>query len=157
ELNEFRAALTYLGDRNVSALELLLGEALDCSAHRLDAWITALAAERLAVLREARPTGVLIGGYSWVQHVPPETKRRPVPTPPGESGRIVQDADGGGFVHAPSLNHAATAAVLRSGYLANWTGGAEQALAIDLSSARVRRAKWLLDGVRQGQSLSALL
>jgi seryl-tRNA synthetase len=63
----------------------------------------------------------------------------------------------GGFVHAPSLNHAATAAVLRSGYLAHRSAGGDQPFAIDLSSERVRRARWLLEGVRQGQSLAALL
>lgn len=62
-----------------------------------------------------------------------------------------------GFVHAPSLAHAATAAVLRSGYLSHRDSGNGEALAIDLSSRRVRLAKWLIDGVRNGQPLGALL
>jgi hypothetical protein len=64
-----------------------------------------------------------------------------------------------GYLQAPSLAHAATAAVLRSGYLAdrpNGDGG-DNPFAVDLSSDRVHRAKWLLDGVRQGQPLGALL
>ena len=57
-----------------------------------------------------------------------------------------------------SLNEATTAAVLRSGHLSHaGNGNPDDLLAIDLSSERVRLAMWLLDGVRQGQPLSALL
>jgi hypothetical protein len=157
ELDEFRAALTHLSGRTVAELERLLPEALDCCAHRLDAWITGLCADRLARMRDAQSQGVLIGGYGWVQHVRPDTTRTSVKAPPGEAGRLMRDVESGGFIHAPSLNQAATAAVLRSGYLANRTSGPDQPFAIDLSSERIRRARWLLDGVRQGQPLTALL
>jgi hypothetical protein len=155
-LDEFRAALNHLSEQPIANLERLLPETMDCCAHRLDAWITALASDSLARIRGARPHGILLGGYGWVQAIKPNLNRHPVPPPPGESGRIVQEAGSGGFVHAPSLGQAATAAVLRSGYLAN-RGGSAQPFAIDLSSQRVRHAQWLLDGVRQGQSLAALL
>src|SRR4030095_2598174 len=56
----------------------------------------------------------------------------------------------------PSLNHAVTAAILRAGYQTHRAAG-DGAMAIDLSSTRVRLALWLLDGVRQGQPLGALL
>ena len=69
-----------------------------------------------------------------------------------------QPRKAGGYIHAPSLAHAATAGVLRSGYLThNPDAAGSAALAIDLSSARVRRALELLDGVRQGQPLGALI
>src|SRR5206468_6543944 len=61
-----------------------------------------------------------------------------------------------GYIHAPSLGQAATAAVLRSGHLAHLADDGAP-LAIDLSSRRVRRALALLDGVRAGQPLGALL
>src|SRR5262249_2390202 len=51
--------------------------------------------------------------------------------------------------------HATTAAVLRSGYLLHRNDSG--AFALDLSSAQVRTARQLLDGVRQGQPLGALL
>jgi hypothetical protein len=57
-------------------------------------------------------------------------------------------------VHAPSLHHAATAAVLRSGFLGH---DGDSTLAVDLSSRRVRAARWLLAGVRRGQGLGPLL
>ena len=55
------------------------------------------------------------------------------------------------------LAHAATAAILRSGYLTHKEKAQGDPLATDLSSERVHRAKWVLDGVRQGQPLGALL
>src|SRR5204862_3035430 len=58
----------------------------------------------------------------------------------------------------PSLNHAATAAILRSGYLAQrGDGDVENRMAVNLSSRRVRAALGLMDGVRAGNDLGALL
>ena len=56
------------------------------------------------------------------------------------------------------MTHASTAALLRNAQLGS-DGVAEEngPFAIDLSSRRVREASWLLDGVRQGQPLAALL
>src|SRR4029077_8851486 len=55
------------------------------------------------------------------------------------------------------LTHARTAAVLRSGYLANATPANPQTMAINLSSDRIRLALSLLEGIRNGQNLGALL
>ena len=85
---------------------------------------------------------------------PPATRET---TPAGETGEFFRPADNPGFSHAPSLGQAATVAVLRSGHLTHADGEAKDLLAIDLSSERVRLAEWLLDGVRQGQPLGALL
>ena len=69
----------------------------------------------------------------------------------------MSDPANGGYVHAPSLPHATTAAILRSGYLANATAANPQSLAVNLSSDRVRTALAMLEGIRNGQSLGALL
>ena len=61
-----------------------------------------------------------------------------------------------GYVHAPSIAHATTAAILRSGHLAHHDAE-HVALNIDLSSDRVRLALHLLEGTAQGQPLAALL
>ncbi|ULA60262.1 MAG: hypothetical protein LZF60_220179 [Nitrospira sp.] len=138
----------------------LLAEVMDVLTYRLDAWGTSLATRRLAVMRQATPTGIRLGAYGWVEQVRRAAPLQPVPTPPaGVTAPVSRSAQNKGFVHAPSLGHAAAAAVLRSGYLsqeANRATGAAP-FAVDLSSERVHRAKWLLDGVRQGQSLSTLL
>jgi len=122
-------------------LDQVLRETLDLHSHRLDAWYSALAAARLDALRQIKDNAatVYIGAYGWVDNVRPE-------------GAPVS----WGYVHAPSTGHAATAAVLRSGYLTHQANGSGAA-AIDLSSTRVRLAQQVLDGVRSGQALGALL
>jgi hypothetical protein len=185
---------------------------LDALSHRPDAWITAVAAERLAAQRAATGSAgpPAIGAYAYLTGVAPRTGTRSY-----------------GHVHAPSLGQAATAAVLRAGYLgqrlttravaaetataardqagaalagfdaapgdlppaaaalqrralasaldqAATVSEAERAglaantpldaaseasltLAIDLSSRRVRSARWVLAAVRGGQALGAVL
>ncbi|RXK48654.1 hypothetical protein [Halorientalis pallida] len=65
------------------------------------------------------------------------------------------------YIHAPSPQHATTAAVLRSGRTnhTDESGDGELAelLDIDLSPGRVRAARQVLDGIRQGQMLGDLL
>ena len=82
----------------------------------------------------------MLGAYGWLENV------RPQP----------QQAASTGFVHAPSLNQATTAAVLRAGYLAH-SDAAPRPFEIDMSSGKVRLALHLLDGIREGQPLGALL
>ena len=157
-LSDFRASLAHLGTLPVPRLEELMSGALDLCSHRLDAWITSIATKRLAEMRKAHPTGVLVGGYGWVMNLAAAPPRAQVPAPPGEQASIVQSPIDPGFVHTPSLAQAATVAVLRSGHLAHAGGnGPSDLLSIDLSSERVRLASRLLDGVRQGQPLGALL
>lgn len=129
--------------------------ALDTVALRPEAWPQAQAALHLQRLRAYAPQGLRIGAWGYVEGL------RPMP-PPVATGAV--DANGTpvwqaptsrGYQQAPSLSHAAAAAVLASGARAG--DGGNPLAAIDLRSERVQRARWLLDGVRQGQSLAALL
>ncbi|MGB7820520.1 MAG: hypothetical protein WBL35_17510, partial [Ornithinibacter sp.] len=135
---DFRAALEHLAPLPSQVLDELAAETLDTTSHRLDAWFASLASRRLAASRKASPGGVHIGGYGWVERLRPAGA--PVST---------------GYIHAPSVGHATTAAVLRSGHLARRSG--DDAFAVDLSSRRVSLALSILDGVRQGQPIGALL
>ena len=72
-------------------------------------------------------------------------------------GPLTEQPDAGGFIHGPSLNHAVTGAVLRNAYLTHADATARDRMAIDLSSARARLANGLLEGIRTGQPLGALL
>lgn len=141
----FRESLAYLQQRTVGELDLALRTTLDCAAHRLDAWITSLATKRLDQMREATPAGVHVGAFGVVEGLKPDSLLR--------DQRL---ADSMGYVHAPSLQQATTAAVLRSGHLAN-RAQAAGAFNIDLRSMRVKNAKALLEGIGNGQSMAALL
>lgn len=157
-LSQFRASLAHLSTLTVARLEQLLAGTLDLCSHRLDAWITSLATKRLVEMRQTNPAGVLFGGYGWVMNLRRAAVQTQVTPPAGEQEPVFQPANNPGFVHTPSLTQAATVAVLRSGHVAH--SGSQMPndlLAIDLSSERVRLAMWLLDGVRQGQPLGALL
>ena len=156
ELDELRASLRHLETLPVDVLERQVRGCIDLFAYRLDAWITSLATRRLRELRAKAPRALVLGAFGWVQDLK-ASPRVSVPAPPGETGEHFAAREPGGFLHAPSPAQASAAAVLRSGYLAH-TGeaGADQ-LAINLSSARVRMAESLLDGVRQGQQLGSLL
>jgi hypothetical protein len=101
--------------------------------------VTSFATKRLAEIRASRPDASHIGAFGWVENLRPD--RMP---------------DSLGYIHAPSLPQAATAAILRSGHLSHRGANAEL-LNIDLSSERVRVALSVLDGARQGQRLTALL
>lgn len=153
EVRTLRLALAHVVDAVVQAaaiearavddfghVERLLCETVDTTTHRLDAWITSMATARLARLRSATPAGLRVGAYGWLTDL--------APVDPADRRAL------DGYVVTPSLHHATTAAVLRSGYLAH---ADKEAFAVNLTSRRVRRALALLDGVRAGQRLPALL
>jgi hypothetical protein len=148
-------------------LDTVLRAELGGLTTRLDAWFTALATERLRRQRSlpGRNSGLVVGAYGvLLDLVPaqPATAVDPADLPPNPPGEVVRTAANAGYVHAPSVAHAVTAAVLRSAHLAQWrlapTGApGRDAFSVDLSSRRVRTALALLDGVREGQPLAALL
>lgn len=139
--SQVRAALVALAELDVTTLDWLLRETLGLGIHRLDAWTTSLASERLDRLRTARATGIQVGGFGWVTDL--------APRPAGVTSA--------GHVLTPSLAHATTAAVLRSGWQAHGTDDPASPTSVDARSHRVRTAAWLLDGVRAGQDLGDLL
>jgi hypothetical protein len=139
-LADVKQALQTLADLSVAELERLFTETLDLCSHRFDAWITSLAQARLSALRAN--SGTHYGAYGWVQNLKPAAD----PFDPGP----------GGFIHAPSPNHAQAAAILRNGFLTRGQAGSPQ-YAVDLSSAHVREGLELLARVRDGESLSEIL
>jgi hypothetical protein len=156
------AALERLEDVPTARLERLLAEHVDTCSYRLDAWLTGLVHQRLATLGER--TGIHLGAFGWLEDVRPHTRElTPVVLDDdlaqvfADGAPLVSDSTNGGHVHSPSLNHAVTAAVLRSGYLAHATSSTPDAFAVDLSSRRVRPALEIIEGMRNGQSLGALL
>ncbi|WP_255192124.1 hypothetical protein [Natronobeatus ordinarius] len=92
-----------------------------------------------AELAEGAEPGIYVGGYGVVHDLCPTPEETPT------------------YVHAPSVQQAETAALLRSGYLAGEDDEGANLLDVDLSAERVQDARWLLQGVRRGQSLGELL
>lgn len=158
-LRETRAALERLRERDSEKLQYLMQTTLDLASHRLDAWATSYATQRLAAMRAAKPEGLMVGGYGWVENLQSRGLGLPVEAlPPNEPGPLFAPRDDTGFIHAPSTAQATVAALLRNAHLGvDGAAEADGPLAVDLSSRRLRTARWLLDGVRRGQPLGALL
>lgn len=108
---------------------------------------------------EQASRGLYLGAYGIVEGLDMDAPGVPVADLPPElvpknGGVVTRDADNFGFIHAPSLNHAVTAAILRSGSVSE-PGTA--AFNINLSSSRTRDALWMVEGIRNGQLPAALL
>jgi hypothetical protein len=166
-LTAMRKAIGSLAGLPTARLERCFIEHLDACNYRLDAWQTGMFNVRLSQQRRLqtgeRQKGIYLGSYGWVEHVRPSGKRKVVTDPvpeklkPANNRPLYEYTDNGGFVHAPSLNHASAAAVLRSAYMSHATPANPDIMAVNLSSERVRRALFILDGMRNGQTLEALL
>jgi hypothetical protein len=163
-------ALKVLVGASTAELERLFAEHVDTCSYRYDAWLLGLVNQRLATQREItdgeqQGAGLYLGAYSWVEDLHPSSdKLTPVELPKDLAAQflgaapLLSDANNGGYIHAPSMPHADAAAVLRAGFLAAQSaGGNTGELSVNLSSDRVRVALSLIEGIRTGQSLGALL
>ncbi|MDQ6830119.1 MAG: hypothetical protein M3081_14780, partial [Gemmatimonadota bacterium] len=164
-LADVHNAIAALASVPTARLERLLTEHTDLCSYRLDAWITALYSQRLAQLQgNAQEPGYYIGAYGWVENLRPATGRARIPAdtlPPAlrkaAGQNLFEDGANGGFVHAPSLMQAVTASVLRNAYLSHASAELPTPFSVNLSSARMRAALALTEGVRGGQPIAALL
>ena len=159
-------ALRLLAPLPTARLERLFAEHVDVCSYRLDAWLAGLFARRLRIARARRAgAGLYLGAFGWVEDLRPDTAARQTVPPaeippelqPAVEGPVVTYTDNGGFVHAPSLPHAVTAAVLRNAYLTHTEPGRAERMSVNLSSARVRTAIAYVEGLQNGQELGALL
>ncbi|HEY7372497.1 MAG TPA: hypothetical protein VIF57_10090, partial [Polyangia bacterium] len=158
QIISLQTALGSLANVPVHDLERLTMETLDLASHRLDAWITGLAFRRLNALRDSEsnsegpaPTNYF-GAWGFLEDIRPVARTSRSVT---GLGNVDVQPNNGGFVHAPSLRHAAAAAILRAGRMAEKSNPTRYA--IELPSERARRSRALIDGVREGQALGALL
>ncbi|MER2552475.1 MAG: hypothetical protein ABTQ28_04325 [Thauera sp.] len=162
-------ALDQLKDASTARLERCLVEHLDTASHRLDAWLLGLVNYQLSALRYrddgngvVERKGLYLGAVGWLeglQRKPPLTQFVPE-APLAEvfgTAPVSRDPTNGGYLLAPSLTHAKSAAILRAGHLSAKSPQARGPLAVNLSSARVRIARDLIEGLRNGQPLGALL
>lgn len=170
-LNTQLSALDVLKDASSGALERALVEHIDTLSYRLDAWRMGMQAVQLSAMRQESDQGfgkggIYVGAYGWLENVHAKTDSlTPVQLDPELAAifadpklpPLQHDSTNFGHVHAPSMDHAVTAAILRNGHLANATPQAPELLAVDLSSERVRLAQQMIEGIANGQSMGALL
>jgi hypothetical protein len=173
-LRDMLAALERLKIQPTARLERAFADHVDCCSYRLDPWLLGIVNYQLSLMRniaensEGSPRqGIYLGAYAWLENVKPENKiltpvvlRDPdLITDFGSETEppLVRDSTNEGFIHAPSLNQAVAAAVLRNGFISNASPENRQTMAINLTSERVRTALTLLEGIRAGQGLADLL
>jgi hypothetical protein len=165
-LADMTAALRLLATLPTARLERAFAEHVDLCSYRLDAWIQGMFGVRLERMRASRKGGgIYIGAFGWVEHLRPNIGNRQPVSPEDVpaalrkdvTGALVEYTNNGGYVHAPSLTHALSSAVLRNAYLSHADSAHPQTMAVNLSSSRVRTAIAYLEGVRSGQELGALL
>jgi hypothetical protein len=173
EAANFAAQINSLGilvNASTAQLERAFAEHIDTCSYRYDAWLLGLVNEHFESQfatgdGNRQGTGLYLGAYAWVEDLHPSTDQlAPAQLPadiaaqfPG-TAPLMTDAENGGFIHAPSIPHADAAAVLRAGFTAAKADGTNSgALSVNLSSDRVRVALGLIEGIRNGQSLGALL
>ncbi len=165
-LQQVKQALSSLRDASTASLERLFAEHIDLCHYRLDAWRLGLVHHRLAQQRARKARGAYLGAFGWLENLKPENKvLTPATIPTKVNGTFVRpgrptvmrDSKNGGYIHAPSLGQATAAAVLRNGYLTHATPQQPGPMAVNLSSARVRNALNLIEGIQRGQGLAALL
>ena len=129
--------------RDDKELEMYITGTFDLFNYRLDAWLTGLLKQRLGERMHFTKTHkIAIGAYGWVFNLKEDKSE----TASNE------------YIIAPSINQAITAAVLRSSFARSAEGSTQDyTLNVNLSSSRVRQALRIIDGVRNGLSVGAVL
>ncbi len=163
-IREVRAAMDVLSGCSTAELDRLLKEHIDLCTYRLDAWNYGMVNKRLWENRNipgSRVKGNYLGAYSWVIDVRPtgalsDVSNKIPKSLQDSSSSTYHNSANLGFIHTPSVAHALCAALLRSGYDSE-KNTIDNKFAINLSSERVKIAMSLLEGVRNGQTLGAIL
>ena len=119
--------------------ERLVSEFLDTFSYRLDVWFMAYASY---VIKNRPAPSLRVGAYGWVYNL--DISKNPA-------------EDKGEYILAPSIQHALTAAVLRSAYLQTKADGQDTHMCINLSSMRARQALQMINGLKQGMSTGMIL
>lgn len=164
KLKKTRSAVECLQRVPTAGLDILMAEHIDLCTYRLDAWYTGFVNKRLMEKRKQHPGGLYLGAWGYVENLRRDTNKTtysgqqplaPFKLPAGAP--VYHDPDNQGFIHAPSIAQAITAAVLRNAYKTNGSQEIQNRLSVNLSSSRVRMALQLIEGIRNGQEIGALL
>ena len=166
KLTSIRDAVTALKRVPTESLDILMAEHIDLCTYRLDSWLLAFVVKRLQQQRSKQANGLFLGAYGYVENLRRD-KGKEIFNDQQTLGSfkldatkpVYHDATNQGFIHGPSIGQAIAAAVLRNAYMTNNTSEEDIAnrLAVNISSSRVRMAMQLIEGIRNGQELGAIL
>ncbi len=147
KVKALRAPAQWLVQLPVDRVEILFCEVLDLLTHRLDAWLTAFATQRLLECRAFTQDHAdvtdphALGAYGWLE--------RP--------GGIVEQPQASHYVQTPSTPQAACAGIMHNAALNNGDAPYAGPYQFNLNSRRVRDGQWFLEGLRQGHLPGELL
>ncbi|NLB76489.1 MAG: hypothetical protein GX799_08495 [Crenarchaeota archaeon] len=157
---------------NTKECELLVSEFLDLFTHRIDAWFTGILDYLISSQTNANKHNTpLIGAFGWVFNLKENTREEidnreqiinlmQLDQRNGqEEIRLVKNAgyNKGEYIIAPTLQHAISAAILRSAYLSSKKDANYSHMCVNLSSMRARQALRMISGVQAGLSTSSIL
>jgi hypothetical protein len=134
-------AANVLKDVHPEKVEVLLLETLDLLSHRLDAWATGLANQKLQECQANTTQAPPIGAFGWLEK-------------PGQLSLSSFEPE---YIQAPSVKQAATAGILRNASIFNGETDNSGAFQINLSSEQVQKGLWYFEGLRQGHLSGELL
>ena len=151
---------------------LLVSEFFDLFTHRIDAWFTGilnfLLLDKYSTFTAPKQ---LIGAYGWAFDVK-ENPRTEITNSVRKKGIIEQmeltkkdeydelriyENTTNEYIVAPSVQHALSAAILRSAYLKTMKNAADSHMCVNLSSTRARQALRMIDGIKNGMSTGVIL
>lgn len=149
--------------------KLFVMEFLDLLTHRIDAWFLGIIDYWFCKKISDLGSGC-IGAFGWVFNLKEDKKKKPVADRESiksdmklpdlkESDALYTAPEKAHFIAAPSIQHALTAAVLRSSFInaKKQNQATNSQICVNLSSTRVRQALRLVEGVKSGMSLSIIL
>ncbi|SIN96335.1 hypothetical protein [Fibrobacter sp. UWB11] len=143
--SKFVAALVKSGICDEADAVNYVTEFIDLFTYRLDAWFSGVLNYVLDSQNAIKtPAKTQIGAYGWLFDLSEK---------PSSSSNEGDDH----FVVAPSIQHALSAAVLRSAYIKSKSSETDSHVCVNLSSMRARQALRLVDGIRSGMSMSVVL
>lgn len=149
--------------------EIYVSEFLDLFTHRIDAWFLGIIDYWFHKKIRTVDAGY-VGAFGWIFNLKEDVKKTPITNRASvinqmelkglkDSDQILTAPKEAHYVMAPSVQHALSAAVLRSSYFKSKSKNkvVDSQICVNLSSTRVRQALRLVEGVKSGMSLSIVL
>lgn len=172
-INEYKTYLDSISSCTIPELRNLFAEQLDLSSYRIDAWMLGFVNKKMHNMMESKSYRVQVANYGYLENVKPAPRKKLKMVPKEFQSLFERDSErrirsnttkifsskSDEIIHAPSLDHAATAGVLKSAYNRHKFSSTDlnNPFSINLNSERIRKALALMENVRSGQDISTYL